>query len=128
MKAFKEAIKSYLDKRANEDPLFAESYKKESKNLDGCVNYILSEVQKIAKEDCAVMTDDEVFCLAVHYYDEDTAKADKPVNARVVISGEYVPSQKITQSAERDNVKNMAKPKAVKNNTSDKRQLSLFGF
>lgn len=45
MKAFKEAIKSYLDKRANEDPLFAESYKKESKNLDGCVNYILSEVQ-----------------------------------------------------------------------------------
>lgn len=28
MKAFKEAIKSYLDKRANEDPLFAESYEK----------------------------------------------------------------------------------------------------
>lgn len=28
MKAFKEAIKSYLDKRANEDPLFAESKRK----------------------------------------------------------------------------------------------------
>ncbi len=128
MKAFKEAIKSYLDKRANEDPLFAESYKKESKNLDGCVNYILSEVQKIAEKGCAAMTDDEVFCLAVHYYDEDAAKADKPVNARVVISGEYAPSQETGQSAQTDKVKNVAKRKAVKNNTSDKRQLSLFGF
>lgn len=85
MKAFKEAIKSYLDKRANEDPLFAESYKKESKNLDGCVNYILSEVQKIARKGCAAMTDDEVFCLAVHYYDEDAAYFQPCGNSRQAI-------------------------------------------
>jgi len=43
---FKQTIKAYLDKRASEDELFANSYAKENKNIDECINYILSEVQK----------------------------------------------------------------------------------
>lgn len=38
MKAFKDAIKQYLDKRAKEDALFAEAYKREGKTIDECVN------------------------------------------------------------------------------------------
>ena len=47
---FKQTILSYLTKRANEDELFAESYKKENKSIDECINYIFNEVQK--SEDC----------------------------------------------------------------------------
>lgn len=68
MGTFKNAIKRYLDKRAQEDAMFAEAYKRENKTIDGCVDYILCEVQKIAKKGMAAMTDDEVFGMAVHYY------------------------------------------------------------
>lgn len=68
----KDVIKAYLDKRANEDPLFAESYAKPKKNIDECFRYILGEARKRGSSVC--MTDDEVFGLAVHYYDEDDIK------------------------------------------------------
>ena len=78
--AFNEAIKNYLDQRAKEDSLFAEAYKKKGKTIEGCCNYIISEVQKSAKGNRAAMTSDEVFSLAVHYYDEDNVKADKKLS------------------------------------------------
>lgn len=67
--AVKEAIKAYLDKRAATDELFAVSYAKENKNLDECFQYIIGEVRKRGTQ--VYMTDEEVFGLAVHYYDED---------------------------------------------------------
>lgn len=127
MKAFKDAIKQYLDKRAMEDTLFAEAYKREGKTIDECVNYILCEVQKIAKKGMAAMTDDEVFGMAVHYYDEADVKADKKVSANVVITGEYAP-QKATVPSSEEKPKKAAKPKVTKKDVLDDRQLSLFGF
>lgn len=122
MKAFKDAIKQYLDNRAMKDALFAEAYKQKGKTIDECVNYILCEVQKIAK-----MTDDGVFGMAVHYYDEADVKADKKVHANVVITGEYAP-QKATVLPSEEKTKKTAKPKITKKNVLDDRQLSLFGF
>lgn len=127
MKAFKDAIKQYLDKRAMEDALFAEAYKREGKTIDECVNYILCEVQRIAKKGMAAMTDDEVFGMAVHYYDEADVKADKKVSANVVITGEYAP-QKATVPSSEEKPKKVAKPKVTKKDVFDDRQLSLFGF
>ena len=43
---FKSVIQCYLENRASYDELFAESFRKENKNIDECVTYILSEVQK----------------------------------------------------------------------------------
>ena len=80
---FKAAIKSYLDKRAESDELFAVSYAKENKNLDECCNFILNEVQKSG---CNGFADEEVFGMAVHYYDEDDIKNVKAVNCRVVVN------------------------------------------
>ncbi|QIK56127.1 hypothetical protein G7051_17875 [Dysgonomonas sp. HDW5B] len=40
----KDKIKVYLDKRAEEDPLFAVTYVKENKNIDECFSYIMGEV------------------------------------------------------------------------------------
>lgn len=70
--AAKDAIKAYLDNRAATDELFAANYAKENKNLDECFNYILGEARQRGNTVC--MTDEEVFGLAVHYYDEDNIK------------------------------------------------------
>lgn len=123
--AFNEAIKNYLDQRAKEDSLFAEAYKKEGKTIEGCCNYIISEVQKSAKGNRAAMTSDEVFSLAVHYYDEDNVKTDKKVNARVVVPAEFISKEKASKSTE-EKPKKPVKQKAVKKEPFEDRQLSLF--
>ncbi len=71
MNKFEEAIKAYLDKRASEDALFAQSYAKESKNITECCKFIIGEASKVSDGGSAVMSDEEVYGLAVHYYDED---------------------------------------------------------
>lgn len=40
----KEAIKAYLDQRAETDPQFAASYAKPNKSIDRCFDYIMSEL------------------------------------------------------------------------------------
>ena len=67
-KTFKDVIKNHLDGRARTDELFAKSYAKENKNLDECCSYIMGEAQK--RGNAVAMTDEEVFGMAVHYYDE----------------------------------------------------------
>lgn len=71
----KDAIKAYLDKRAKEDSLFAASYAKPNKSIDECFDYIIGEVRK--KGAMVYMSDEEVFGMAVHYYDEDDIKVSK---------------------------------------------------
>lgn len=80
---FKTTIQAYLEKRAESDSLFAETLKKENKNIDECVNYILDEVQKSG---CNGFADDEIFGMAVHYYDEDDLKATKQNSANVIVN------------------------------------------
>ena len=65
----KNAIKAYLDKRAQEDVQFAASYAKPNKTIDECFDFIIGEVSK--KGNAVYMSDEEVFGMAVHYYDED---------------------------------------------------------
>jgi hypothetical protein len=65
---FKQTIQTYLENRAKSDELFAASYAKPNKNIDECCNFILGEVQKSG---CNGFSDDEIFGMAVHYYDED---------------------------------------------------------
>lgn len=81
--AFKNTIKSYLDKRAKEDELFAESYARPNKNIDECINFILQEVKKSG---CNGFADDEIYGMAVHYYDEENLGNIKSVNCHVVVN------------------------------------------
>jgi hypothetical protein len=65
---FKNTIQAYLQDRASNDSLFAVRFNNESKNIDDCVTFILNCVQKSG---CNGFDDDEIFSMAVHYYDED---------------------------------------------------------
>lgn len=110
---FKNTIKEYLDKRAAEDSLFAVSYAKEGKNIDDCCTYITGRARKKASGNCAVISDDEVFGWAVHYYDEDDIKFEKSSNVKTVVG---------TSPKKTDVPKMKIKPKKKE----DVGQLSLF--
>lgn len=80
---FKTTIQAYLDKRAEEDSLFAQTLKKENKNIEDCIGYILSEVQKSG---CSGFADDEIYGMAVHYYDEDDVNPGSYKSIQVVVN------------------------------------------
>ena len=80
---FKRTIHAYLQQRASEDRLFAESYRKEGKNIDDCITYILNEVQRSG---CNGFTDGEIYSMAVHYYDENDIEVGNPVSCQVSVN------------------------------------------
>lgn len=80
---FQQTIADHLEKLAQTDLLFAQTLKKPNKNIEDCCNYIISEVQKSGRQGFA---DDEVFNMAIHYYDEDSIEKPKEVQARVVVN------------------------------------------
>ena len=81
---FKSVIQNYLEIRAIQDELFAVSFAKEGKNIDDCINYILDTVHKSG---CNGFADDEIFSMAVHYYDEDNILISNDVSkCNVVIN------------------------------------------
>ena len=80
---FKQTIQNYLEQRAASDELFAITYAKPNKNIDDCITYILNTVQKSGFNG---FDDDEVFSMAIHYYDEDNIDVGKPINCHVVVN------------------------------------------
>ena len=80
---FKATIQNYLEQRAQEDELFAPVFANPKKNIDECVNYILNTVQKSGING---FTDDEIYSMALHYYDEEDIDAGKPITCQVVVN------------------------------------------
>jgi hypothetical protein len=80
---FKRTVQNYLEQRAASDTLFAESYAKPQKNIDECITYILNTVKKSG---CNGFTDDEIYSMAIHYYDEDSIDAGSPFDCEVVVN------------------------------------------
>lgn len=80
---FKATIQDYLEYRAETDDLFAPRYADPNKNIDDCITYILNEVQRSGMNGFA---DDEIYSMAVHYYDEPDIEVGKPTDCRVVVN------------------------------------------
>ncbi|WP_373172016.1 PcfK-like family protein [Prevotella merdae] len=80
---FRQTIKAYLDERAQNDELFAVSYAKENKNLDDCVTFILNQVKR---SKCMGLTDEEVYSLAVHFFDEDDIEIGNSIACNVIVN------------------------------------------
>ena len=78
----KTVIKNYLDNRAKTDELFAAKYANPKKSIDECCRYITGEAYAKAKNGCAVISDEEVYGMAVHYYDEEDITIRKAPSAR----------------------------------------------
>ena len=116
----KQIIQSYLEERAKNDPLFASVYAKPNKNINECFDYILSEAKKRGNAVC--MSDDEVFGLAVHYYDEVSKQTNyKAATSQAPKSDVGAAPQKETGSLEKMNSRRKGKK-----NESSSLQFSLF--
>ncbi|HEY1025323.1 MAG TPA: PcfK-like family protein [Sphingobacteriaceae bacterium] len=113
---FKNIINAHLQSVGESDPLFAETLKKPNKNIDDCITYILNSVQKSG---CNGFADEEIFGMAVHYYDEDNIEVGKPINARVVVNHRVD-----AKTSARSQKPAQKKPKPPLANN----QISLFGL
>lgn len=69
---FEEALLNFLAKNYRE---LIDN--KPEKTIKGCAAYIIGEARKIAKANCAVISDEEVYGMAVHYFEEDSIKECK---------------------------------------------------
>ena len=130
--AFRDSIKSHLENRAQKDKLFATTYSKPNKNLDDCVIYIINRVKSSGINGFA---DEEIYSMAVHYYDEDDIVVGKPVNCQVAVNHVVELTDEEKEEARKEAIKRAQneafnrvmykkKPTKVKNN--DVKQMSLF--
>ena len=120
----KQIIQSYLEERAKNDPLFASVYAKPNKNINECFDYILSEAKKRGNAVC--MSDDEVFGLAVHYYDEDDIKVSKQTNYKAATSQATKSDVGAAPQKETGCPEKMNSRRKGKKNESSSLQFSLF--
>lgn len=135
---FKRIIKEHLDNRAAEDELFAVSYSKEGKSIDECINYILQTVKESGMNGFA---DDEIFSMAVHYYEEDDLGEIKATSGSVIVNHNIELSDEEKETAKREAIEQYqkqciadikareeraAKKLAERKAEFEKRQLTLF--
>lgn len=106
MEEFNRTIKNYLDERAANDPQFAKRYQAPGKSIRNCCKYIVGTAKKNAVNGTCIMTDDEVYGLAVHYYDEDNIELEqhRDDEARVVVGRTPEHMQKLPAKASKKNV------------------------
>lgn len=80
---FTRTIAEYLNLRAATDTLFAPNLQKPHKSIEQCITYILNQVQKSG---CNGFEDDEIYSMAVHYYDEDDLEVGNAIPCNVVVN------------------------------------------
>lgn len=120
---FTRTIAEYLNLRAATDPLFAPNLAKPYKNIEDCITYILKQVQQSA---CNGFEDDEIYSMALHYYDEDDLEVGSPVACHVVVNHTLVLTEEekaearkqAIQQYQAQELRRLQEPKRVKYKTS----------
>lgn len=128
---FKNTIKAYLDQRAKTDVLFSLQYSKPDKNIDDCLTYILNTVQNSG---CNGFADEEIYSMAVHYYDEDNINIGNPVDCHVAVNHVVELTEEEKQKARKDAIQRLQdeayarlkQPQKREKQTEVNKQISLF--
>lgn len=125
---FENTIKNYLDSRAKEDSLFAETYKKENKSIEECCKYIMQQAQKMYNKrvNGGIAIDRKtVYGWAVHYYDEDDIKLEGKLE-RVEVAAPSTIQNPISKEKPVQKKNERKKTKQERQKIFESRQLSLF--
>lgn len=123
-----DSIKNYLDGRAKEDSLFAETYKKENKSIEECCKYIMQQAQKMYNKrvNGGIAIDRKtVYGWAVHYYDEDDIKLEGELE-RVEVAAPTTIQNPISKEKPVQKKNERKKTKQERQKIFESRQLSLF--
>ena len=127
--AYKNVILKYLKERVKEDTNLAEACKKPNKTLEGVVNYVIAQAKKQAKNQVAVIPDEEVYNWVVHYIQED--ELNNEPNTKVKAEPEEEQEEDAEEKpAPKKSEKPKAEKKAAKKVEEDSdlwKQLDLFG-
>lgn len=118
---FKAAIQNYLEYRAMTDDLFAPRYANPAKNIDDCITYILNEVQKSGMNG---FDDDEIYSMAMHYYDEDDIEIGKPISCKVMVNHHVELTEEEKQNARRKAIEQYQQMELNKLQSRAKQKLS----
>ncbi|KGN96861.1 PcfK-like family protein [Porphyromonas crevioricanis] len=116
---FTRTIAEYLNGRAATDPLFAPNLAKPHKNIEDCISYILQQVQQSGYNG---FEDDEIYSMAVHYYDEDDLEVGSRVACNVVVNHTIVLTEeekaearkRAIQQYQAEELRKLQEPKRVK--------------
>lgn len=133
---FKTAIQNYLEYRAATDELFAPLFANPNKSIDECCKYIICEVHKSGMNG---FDDDEIFGMAVHYYDENEIEVGNSPQCRIIsnVHTDLTEEEKKEarqkaieqyQQAELRKMQDRNKPKAKPAEKATNVQPSLFDF
>lgn len=86
---FEEAIRQFLTKQGQKAPAFLqhciEVSRTQNKNTADCCTYIINQVQQSGR--CG-FSDDEIFSMAMHYWDEDNIEVGKRPDCQIVLNQE----------------------------------------
>lgn len=134
--SFQDTIKAYLETMAENDALFSVKYANPSKSVSDCCTFIINQVQKSG---CNGFADDEIFGMAVHYYEENEIEVGKPINCQVVVNHTVELTEEEKEQARQDAINRlrdeemakMRRPTQSKKVSEKKNQVeqpSLFDF
>ena len=127
---FKETIRQYVENNPTIDV-----NKHENKSIDECVDFILTQVQKSGFNG---FTDDEIYGMAIHYYDEPNeslGKMNKHLSFKCVVNHTVELTEEEKQEMKNKTLEELKKQqinnltKRNKPKTTEKKeepQLSLF--
>ena len=86
---FEAAIRQFLIKQGEKDPAFlkhcCEMSKTQNKNTADCCTYIINQVKQSGK--CG-FADEEIFSMAMHYWDEDKIEVGTRPQCQIVLNHE----------------------------------------
>lgn len=114
MNDFEKTIKDYIEKACKTDAQLAQKYAESGKDIQGCCKHIIEVARTKKTGKCCVMTDEEVFGIAIHFFVEGLKAPEKAATC--------AERAEVMRSEER---KPVVKPKASKS-VVDELQLSLF--
>ena len=136
-RAFNDTIREYLEGMAENDALFAVKFANPTKSMEDCVTYIINQVQKSG---CNGFADDEIFGMAVHYWEENEIEVGKPLtNCQVVVNLTVELTEEEKEQARQDAINRLreeeiakmrrpSQPKKVTEKKTQVEQPSLFDF
>lgn len=85
---FQKIIWNYLLERGEQDETIARNLDKDHKSFEECIKYILTEVRKSG---CNAFTEEEIYSMAIHYYDEDNLKDIQDVpEVKIVVNDKHI--------------------------------------
>ena len=130
---FKQTIQAYLEQRAADDELFATVFANPNKNIDDCITYILTTVKESG---CNGFADEEIYSMAMHYYDEPDIEVGKKMDMQVIVNHTIVLTPEEQAKARQEAIKKatdaeyakmtQGKSKPTAKKTENNNQQSLF--